>query len=82
MIAPGTECVGPCRRTPYPVPWLSVPLPSALHQLVLQYTIDTVVTIVFSNTVRAERSEDRHRMTPIGVLRQYTTAALNDKNVR
>ena len=31
-------------------------------------TIHTVVTIVFSNTVRAERSEGRHRMTPIGVL--------------
>ena len=29
---------------------------------------NTVITIAFSNTVRAERSEDRHRMTPIGVL--------------
>ena len=28
-------------------------------------TKDTVVSIAFSNTVRAERSEDRHRMTPI-----------------
>ena len=44
-------------------------------------TIDTAVSIVFSNTVRTERSEDRHRMTPIGVLRQYTTADLNDKNL-
>ena len=42
---------------------------------------NTVMTIAFSNTVRAERSEDRHRMTPTGVLEQYTTAALNDKNV-
>ena len=32
-------------------------------------TVDTAVSIVFSNTVRAKRSEDRHRMTPIGVLR-------------
>jgi len=31
-------------------------------------TVDTAVSIVFSNTVRTERSEDRHRMTPIGVL--------------
>ena len=43
--------------------------------------VSTTVTIVFSNTVRTERSEDRHRMTPIGVLRQYTTADLNDKNL-
>ena len=32
-------------------------------------TVNTAVRIVFSNTVRAKRSEDRHRMTPIGVLR-------------
>ena len=29
------------------------------------------MSIVFSTTVRAERSEDRHRMTPIGVLRLF-----------
>ena len=28
------------------------------------------VTIEFSNTVRAERSEDRHRKTPIAAARQ------------
>ena len=38
--------------------------------------VDTAVTIVFSNAVRAERSEDRHRVTPIGVLRQHTTEAM------
>ena len=30
-------------------------------------TVNTAVTIAFSNTVRAERSEDRHRVTPTGV---------------
>ena len=39
-------------------------------------TVDAAVSIVFSNAVRTERSEDRHRMTPIGVLRQYTTDAM------
>ena len=32
-------------------------------------TVNTAATIAFSNTVRAERSEDRHRVTPTGVLR-------------
>ena len=37
-------------------------------------SVNTVITIAFSNTVRAERSEDRHRMTPICVLRQLCRA--------
>ena len=38
-------------------------------------SVNTVMTIAFSNTVRAERSEDRHRMTPTSVLRdQYAIA--------
>ena len=36
-------------------------------------TVDTVATIVFSNTVRSKRSKDRHRMTPTGVLRTALT---------
>ena len=28
------------------------------------------MSVVFSNAVRSKRSEDRHRMTPMGVLRQ------------
>ena len=48
------------------------------------YTIDTTVhtavSIVLSNAVRAERSEDRHRMTPIGVLRD-TAVTHNDSGV-
>ena len=88
-----------CRRTPYPVPCLSVVLPSIITvdtvvdtpvgttvdtgvsatvsttvntavDKGVSATVDTAVSIAFSNAVRAERSEDRHRMTPIGVLRQ------------
>ena len=44
-------------------------------------TLSTAVTIVFSNTVRAERSEGRHRMTPIGVLRQDHRAAVATTNL-
>ena len=63
-----------CRRTPYPVPCLLLPCPSAITLTVpvgvtACTRVDTAVSIVFSNTVRAERSEDRHRMPPIGVLR-------------
>ena len=72
---------GVCRRTPYSAPWLSVFLLSTITvtapvgttvdatvDTTVHAVVDTAVTIVFSNTVRAERSEDRHRMTPIGVL--------------
>ena len=31
--------------------------------------VDTAATVALFNTVRAERSEDRHRVTPTGVLR-------------
>ena len=41
---------------------------SDVYNTPVSTTVDTVATIVFSNTVRAERSEDRHRMTPIAVL--------------
>ena len=35
------------------------------------------MTIVFSNTVRSKRSEDRHRMTPIAVLRLIALLSLD-----
>jgi len=47
----------------------AMPHRSSLPIWPMNKTVDTAVTIGFSNTVRAERSEDRHRMTPIGVLR-------------
>ena len=62
-----------CRRTPCPVPCLSglcpstitvtVPLPTCITPV--STSVNTAVTIAFSNTVRAERSEGRHRMTPL-----------------
>ena len=39
-----------------------------VHGTPVSTTVSTVVTIVFSNTVRAERSDRANRMTPIGVL--------------
>ena len=74
------EALVGCRRTPYPVPCLLLPCLSVyytycttsnvyLYTTPVSTSVDTAVSIVFSNTVRTERSEDRHRMTPIGVLR-------------
>ena len=43
-------------------------------------TVNTVITIAFSNTVRAERREDRHRMTPTGVLRHAVNGVWLEKD--
>ena len=79
-VLPGAlvEC---CRRTPYPVPWLSVFLLITTVDAAVDTAVDTAASIAFSNAVRAERSEDRHRVTPTGVLRQHATADLDDTNV-